>query len=142
MEHIMKFGADLRNIDLWSLPIGTVLRISCGLYDHVAMIGDRLIDGERSVMSFSAEAGGFIEQGFSQFSGGRAVQVVGYIGQLPPEIVMQRARMKRGQRYSLVNFNCEHFVRYAHGVLEESPQMNTLVMFTLLGALAFTVARS
>lgn len=109
--------------DIWSLPIGTLVRVSHGWYDHVALIGDHVVCGERTVLSFSAKAGGFVEEPYSAFASGRQVSIDGYLGGLPTETVMQRARLKRGQRYSWTEFNCEHFVRYAHGVPVESPQL-------------------
>lgn len=108
---------------IWALPVGTVIRVSHGWYHHVALLGDGVIQGERSVLAFSAQAGGFIEQPFSAFALGRSVTADGYLGGLPPASVMQRARLKQGQAYSWTEFNCEHFVRYAHGVPIESPQL-------------------
>lgn len=107
----------------WGPPAGTVIRVRHGLYDHVAMLGDHAVGGERAIVAFSAQAGGFVEQPFSAFARGQDVAIEGYLGSLPPAVVMQRARMKRGQVYSLADFNCEHFVRYAHGVPVESPQL-------------------
>ena len=107
----------------WNLSAGTVIRVNTGFYSHVGLLGDRFINGERSVLSFSAEAKGFVEEPFSVFSGGRPVVSDGYLGNLPPAIVMWRARQKVGQPYSWLEFNCEHFVRYAHGVPVESPQL-------------------
>jgi len=86
--------------NVWSLPAGTVIRVNCGLYDHVALLGDGLIDGERSVLSFSAQARGPAELGVPAFAGGRTVTIDGYLGASPPESVMWRARLKFGQRYS------------------------------------------
>lgn len=42
--------------NIWALPTGTVIRVSHGWYDHVGLIGERPIKGERSVMAFSAQA--------------------------------------------------------------------------------------
>jgi len=109
--------------DIGNLPSGTVIRVNHGWYDHVALIGDRILQGERSVLGFSAQVRGFVEQPYSAYASGRTVTIDGYFGVLPPEIVMKRARLKRGQAYSWTDFNCEHFVRYAHGVREESPQL-------------------
>lgn len=117
----------------WNLPVGTVIRVNNGLYSHVGLLGDRFINGERSVLSFSAEAHGFNEEPFSAFSRGRPVVCDGYLGNLPPAIVMWRARMKAGQAYSWLSFNCEHFVRHAHGVPAESPQLQQATV--VLGAL-------
>ncbi|WP_395055601.1 lecithin retinol acyltransferase family protein [Polaromonas sp.] len=108
---------------IWAPPAGTVIRVSRGFYDHVALLSDRQIHGERGVLSFSSKSGGLVEESFSAFSAGRRVSVDGYLGSTPPARVMQRARLKHDQAYSWTEFNCEHFVRYAHGVLIESPQL-------------------
>lgn len=41
-----------------------------------------------------------------------------------------------GQPYDLFNLNCEHFVRFCHGLPPESPQLATAF---LLGAMVFGV---
>ena len=123
--------------DVWALPVGTVIRVSHGWYHHVALLGDGAIQGERSVLAFSAQAGGFVEQAFSAFARGRRVTADGYLGGLPPSTVMQRARSKQRQGYSWTNFNCEHFVRYAHGIPIESPQLR---QWALLGGVAGVLA--
>lgn len=129
--------------DIWSLPIGTVVRVSHGWYDHVGLIGDNIFRGERTVVSFSAKAGGFLEEPFSAFASGRQVTIDGYPGGLPPQNVMQRARLKRRQSYSWTQFNCEHFVRYAHGVPSESPQLARWAFLGgVLGFAAFALART
>ena len=122
---------------LWNQPVGTVVRVDTGLYSHVGLLGDRVINGERSVLSFSAEANGFVEEPVSAFSGGRSVACDGYLGNLPPAVVMWRARQKAGQPYSWLDFNCEHFVRYAHGVPVESPQLRQAT--AVLGALGLAI---
>src|ERR1700722_16489871 len=106
-----------------TLRVGTVVRVREGAYYHVALMGDRIIHGERSVLSFAAQAGGFIEQPYSAFAHGREATVEGYLGNLAPRLVMRRAREARSKSYSWAHFNCEHFVRYAHGVPIESPQV-------------------
>lgn len=126
-----------RQQDIWELPAGTVVRVSHGFYEHVAMLSAHAIGGERAVVSFSAQAGGFMEEPFSIFARGQTVVIEGYLGVLPPVVVMQRARMKKGQAYSLSDFNCEHFVRYAHGVPVESPQLRQWAFLGgLMGILA------
>jgi hypothetical protein len=111
-----------------SLTAGTVISVSHGLYRHVALIAEESFYGERKVLAFSAEHRGFVEQTFADFSQGREVVINGYFGRLPSSIVLQRARLMKGKHYSWVNFNCEHFVRCAHGVSIESPQLQSLAM--------------
>jgi hypothetical protein len=115
--------------DLRLLPVGTVLRVSHGLYDHVGLLSDRVIQGERCVLSLSAAADGLVEEPYSAFAAGRQVFSDGYFGRLPPEVVLQRARSKAGQVYLWTVFNCEHLVRYAHGVRVESPQLQRWMLF-------------
>jgi hypothetical protein len=129
--------------DIWTLPTGTVIRVSHGWYDHVALIGDHISNGERTVLAFSAQANGLAEQLYSAFACGRRVTVDGYLGSLPPDIVMQRARLKHAQSYSWTEFNCEHFVRYAHGVPIESPQLRQWTFLAgVLGVVTLAAARS
>jgi hypothetical protein len=131
----------MKLIELWSLPPGTVLRVSHGLYDHVGLLSDRWIDGERAVVSFSARNGGLIEEAFSQFASGRGVAAKGYPGQLPPLAVLARARALKGRAYAWLTFNCEHFIRNAHGLPEESPQLRQwLFAATLVGLFARAAA--
>lgn len=129
--------------DIWALPAGTVIRVNCGFYDHVALLSDRWIGGQRGVLSFSAQSCGLVEQCVSTFAAGRHVTVDGYLGGLPPGTVMQRARLKQGQSYSWTKFNCEHFVRYAHGVPVESPQLQQWAFLSsAFGFLALLSART
>lgn len=128
--------------EVWALPVGTVLRVSHGWYDHVALISDRILQGERSVLTFSADAGGLSEQPYSTFAGRRPVIIDGYLGCLPPAIVMQRARLQQGRAYSWSEFNCEHFVRYAHGVPIESPQLRQWTFLAgVIGLVTYAAAR-
>lgn len=131
-----------RQQDVWALPAGTVIRVRHGFYDHVAMLSDRTADGERGVVAFSAQAGGFVEQPFSAYACGRAVVIEGYLGSLPPAVVMRRARMKQGKVYSLPDFNCEHFVRYAHGIPVESPQLRQWAFLGCLVGVLTLMARA
>lgn len=128
--------------DLWASAAGTVVRVSHGLYDHVALLGDRQIGGERSVLAFCAEADGFIEQPLSAFACGREVKVDGFPGRLPPMIVLRRARAMQGRRYSWLDFNCEHFVRHAHGLPTESPQLRQWAFLGGVAGLLALVART
>ena len=127
---------------LWNLPAGTIIHVDIGSYRHVGLLGDRFMKSERGVLSFSAEAKGFVEEPLSAFSGGRPVVCDGYLGELPSWVVMQRAREMAGQPYSLFSFNCEHFVRYAHGVPMESPQLQQVGAILGILGIAFFVLKA
>ena len=122
------------------LPAGTVVRVNCGLYDHVALMGSGTMNGERTVLSFSARHRGLAEVPFSAFAENKQVTVDGYLGTLSPDDVLKRAWLKRGQPYCLMTFNCEHFIRYAHDVNIESPQVTQWVL--LVNAFGALVALS
>lgn len=136
---IMNRTADLANLS--HLPAGTVLRVNCGLYDHVALLGEPAWGGERSVLSFAP--GGLTELGFNKFAAGRQVFVDGCLGGLAPIEVLAKAR-EVGQhlKYSWVNYNCEHFVRDAHGIAVESPQVNRAFFLGLAGFAFLGCARA
>jgi hypothetical protein len=125
-----------------TLPAGTVIRVSHVLFDHVGMLSDRYVCGERGVISFSSKAGGMAEEPFSVFAAGKEVMVDGYLGTLPPESVMQRARSKASQEYRVLGFNCEHFIRYAHGLQIESPQLQFWVAASATAIAVALLART
>jgi hypothetical protein len=104
----------MNQVNVYELPVGSVLRVSHGAYDHVGMVSDGYLYGERAIISLSGTYGRVIEEPYSSFSAGRVVQHEGYPGQLPPHVVVYRARALVGRPYSVTSFNCEHYVRCAH----------------------------
>ncbi|MCK9345048.1 MAG: lecithin retinol acyltransferase family protein [Candidatus Pacebacteria bacterium] len=112
---------------------GTVLSTSRFLYRHLGILTGRFINGFPTVISNSGDGGMVIEESLSQFQGTGDLQVVGYLGTLPQDVVLARAQAKLGSKYSLLTWNCEHFVRHAHGLKQESPQVVAAVsLFALL----------
>jgi hypothetical protein len=127
---IMTRTATLSNIH--EFTPGTVLRINRGLYDHVALLGEHDWPGERQVLSFGPSLLGLEEVSFSEFAGKRVVRVDGFLGQLTPTEVLARARgIGVQRRYSWLAFNCEHFVRAAHGSPLESPQLGRAFLLAI-----------
>jgi len=125
--------------NLQQLLPGTVLRISRGLYDHVALLGEYAWAGERRILSFGPGAFSLQEMPFSEFAGGRVVKIDGYLGQLAPQVVLAQARRIGVQRrYSWLGFNCEHFVRAAHGAAIKSPQLGLALLLGLCAVLLNT----
>lgn len=126
------------NPPLQHVSAGDVIRIRCGLYDHVALVSDRLMGGEIALISISAQPGHVFEQRFSELVGNRSWKNEGYPGALPPSVVLHRARQMAHRPYSLTSWNCEHFVRWAHGLPAESPQLQWGVV--LMAGLGLMVA--
>lgn len=126
--------------NLHQLLPGTVLRLNRGLYDHVAILAEHAWPEERQVLSFGPGPVGLVEMPFSQFARGSAVKVDGYLGQLTPDAVLAQARrIGAERRYSWLGFNCEHFVRAAHGIPVESPQVGRALVVAI-GALLVSSA--
>lgn len=98
------------------------------------------------VISNSRARGGVHEEPLHAFSEGRPIRVLGHYGDLPGWHVVERARTRIGHAWNIFSNNCEHFVRWAHGVEVESPQLKAAggVAFGLavLGFIAGTVGGS
>lgn len=120
-----------------NVSAGTVVRAGRGFYSHVGMLAGYNIAGQRLVLSHSPK--GIVEEPIDVFAEGNFVNVEGYLGKLNPSEVLARARSQRGATYSLLGRNCEHFVRFAHGIPEESPQLQG---WTLALALVFLLTRA
>ena len=106
----------------YSLAPGTVIAVWVGFIRHVGIVTDRTYGAHPSVISNSHRAGGVIEEPLPVFSSGQDVDVVGYPGSLPPQQVLQKARSRIGETWDLF-WNCEHFVKWAHGLRPRSPQL-------------------
>ena len=75
------------------------------------------------------------------FSRGRPVGLISRVvgSWVEQEQVVQRALSLVGQRYDLLNFNCEHAAYYAQTGIAKSPQLGVaaLCLIGLFGFLAF-----
>ena len=91
--------------------------------------------GHKTVIDATPQYG-VAERPIEAFSDGRRVSDGGYPGKLPPEVVVGRARSMIGSPYSLSGANCEHLVNRAHGLRNESQQMQLLA---LVGLVALTI---
>lgn len=76
-----------------------------------------------TVVSASKMHGEIVEEGLLQFAGGQQVFAHGVWSDQPWQDTMQIAFSQLGQPYRLFDNNCEHFVRYCHGLERKSPQL-------------------
>jgi hypothetical protein len=106
-------------------------------FRHKGVVSDRWQGGNPMVISNSARAGGIAEESWETFAGGQTVISEGYPNNLPPYEVLHRARSLIGTKYQLLNWNCEHLTRYAHGLEPQSPQIAATL---LIAAVAIGVA--
>ena len=118
-----------------SLPAGTVIGVRWGAIEHVGIVTDQRIDGMPAVISNSYAHRGVREEPLSRFARGRPFRIHKAMSDLPGDEVAHRARRMIGRRYDAIRFNCEHFVRIAHGLKPRSPQLHG-VLALAAGALA------
>lgn len=122
-KYVINVCTRISLVNINTIPPGTVVGVSYDLYDHVGVIGDWDVQAERTVISASRQHGKVIEEVVTQFADGQKVRVLGYLGSIPSSAVLARARAMLGRRYRLLTWNCDHLVRYAHGLSAVSPQI-------------------
>ena len=110
-------AADLR------FPPGALLATDHGVFTHYGIAGDRLIDGQQSVISSSWRRGGTFEESLRTFANGHEVVSKGFIGNLSAHDILGRARADIGRRWDFARNNCEHHVTRACGLKPRSPQL-------------------
>ena len=101
---------------------GTVVASSRGIYNHVGILSEQRA-GSRRVIAASADHGRVVDQAIEEFAANRRLRVLGFLGSLPPMVVVTRARAMLGTKYDLFRWNCDHLVHYAHGLSPKSPQI-------------------
>lgn len=122
------------NINPMTLHAGDILSTGRVGYRHFGLATGNYINGQPTVISNSGHHGKVVEESLEQFQGQGDIKVEGYWGTLPPHEVVARARERLGSNYYLFNWNCEHLVRYAHGLKPESPQI-ALAAALVIGAI-------
>ena len=121
---------------------GTIVAVAVGPVEHVGILAGQTPDGRLTVISNSRRAGGVVEEPIDSFAGGAKVRVLSYPGILAPAAVVWRARSRLGQRWNLFNWNCEHFVRWVHGLKPTSPQLWGGMTLLAIIAAGILLARS
>lgn len=111
--------------NLTTLPAGTLVSVSRGLYRHVGLLTELTFAQERQVISLNpgAPRHQVIEESLSAFARGNPVRVVTMSTTLPSWTVLARARSGKHPQYAWATFNCEHFARFALGHKLDSPQL-------------------
>lgn len=129
------------SVPAWPRPGTVVLVPVFGLFDHTGIVSDRRYGGKPLVISNSSRSGGVAEEPWDTFAQGGDVSLVGYPGRLPWNVVLHRARSFIGSRYGLMSWNCEHFVRFAHGLKPWSPQVAVTMGIVFLAGIGLAAAR-
>jgi hypothetical protein len=116
------------------MVVAVSLRRFGTLLQHVGIVTDWDWQGQAWVISNSLARRGVVEEPLADFAAEQPVKILGYFGTLTPEAVVQRARSRRGDQWKLFSWNCEHFVRWAHGIEPASPQLTAGV--AVMGTIA------
>jgi hypothetical protein len=131
------------NDQYYSTPLGSVVGTRLWLLnypEHVGILCPNIFGG-RDVISFTRD--GIIRQPVEEFADGEHFTSVKYLGNGPWQTVVWQAEMAVVHRpYHFLNFNCDHFVRYCHGVRMESPQAAFGLVVAAVAMIGATVAVS
>lgn len=121
--------------------VGYWLTVSGVAIFHVGLVSDRRsYFGLPHVISASKRTGYVVEEPWEEFAQGATVEVCDIRGNLSAQDVLGRARQKIGHEWRLVVANCEHFVRWAHGLPVTSPQLQAGVVKAGLGLAVAAIA--
>lgn len=100
---------------------------SMGIVSHKGILSDQKdAEGLPKVIHAAKFFGAVIEGSMRDFllQAMGPMQSEGYPSQIPPKLVLARARAMLGQPWRPWA-NCEHFAHYAHGLAKKSPQMRS-----------------
>jgi len=106
-----------------AVPVET----SVGVVSHKGILSDRVgEDGLPMVLHAAKFFGAIVESSMTEFMimARGPLMSEGYPGQLPPVLVLARARSMIGKPWKWRPWdNCEHFAHQAHGLPPTSPQV-------------------
>lgn len=98
---------------------GTTVKIWCATYWHYGLIDQSGI----RVIHNSKKHGKVVRELLEAFASGAEVHICDEVFSRNVMAAIQRAEKAIGLRYDLWKANCEHFVRWAHGLEPTSPQL-------------------
>jgi len=89
-----------------------------------------------NLISLSYRTGTVLEESWHEVVGDKKVEISQISGIEPQHTIIKRARkcINKDIKYNLLTFNCEHFVRYAHGLPIESIQVQKVLSGAIIGA--------
>ena len=128
------------DLNLTTLAPGTIIAVRYSMYKHFAIVSDRLDVKNTKLLpmliSLSHRTGIIKEEPWNTVVGDKCIELSSISGQYSSSQVLSRARkcMNHNLRYNLLYFNCEHFVRYAHGLPMESTQVKQAFYGAFVGA--------
>lgn len=125
---------------LSDLQAGDVIAIRYPLYKHFAIVSDQnnefLGINYPNLISLSNRTGTVLEESWHLVVGNKPVEKTRISGNEPRQVILNRAReaIEMNIKYELLSFNCEHFVRYVHGLPIKSIQVRKTFYGAAIGA--------
>lgn len=116
---------------IFQVAPGTTLRFKLGDYWHYGILVH-----QGYVVHNSKRHRRVVKEPFANFAEGRNVEICSEVSSASLELACQRAHRYIGMAYQLFIQNCEHFVRLAHGLDPESPQIQKAVIAASAGTVA------
>lgn len=102
---------------------GTPLKVSYGYWHELIADGQYVIHN-------SKQHGKVVRQPFHEVAKDNTIYVCDEVQVTDYEAAVRKARLAIGLAYDLWSQNCQHFVRWAHGLVPESPQVQQAIMIT------------
>jgi hypothetical protein len=111
------------------------------VFRHKGIVSDQWYLGEPMVISNSARIGHGAEEPWDVFSSGQHWADEGYLGNLSPHQVLERARASITKLYNPFTWNCDMFVTHAHGLPPTSGQLAVVLLAAAAVGIALVVSR-
>jgi hypothetical protein len=115
--------------DIFDLTPGEV--ISTMLPGDIEHFG--IVTEQHTIISASKMWKAVVEELPLEFSRGPRLYAHGTWSDQPWQQTVWNARSQLGKAYRLFDGNCEHFVRFCHGLRQESPQVQAAVAGLIIG---------
>lgn len=117
------------------LPTGVVVGVRISGVWHEGIVEQS--DGTTWVWNKSKRTGRVERESWDAFGRNLPAVEIGYLGELPPDVVIARARARTGEQWTPVQ-NCQRFTRQCHGVRRGAPDVDAVglaCLFAMLGPL-------
>ena len=118
--------------------------VHMGLYQHWALLSDRIRDGKPMLISNTWRNGTVKEESWDQVVGNRNVELHNIQINASPSLIIARARSCIDRvKYDVLQYNCEHFVReIITGVAKSTQVKQALAVGSLAVGALYLVSKN
>jgi len=120
--------------DVPTLRSGVVVGVRISGVWHEGLV-EQEQGGQTWIWNKSKRTGRVERESWQQFAPpAHRVIEIGYLGELSPEEVIERARQRQGEEWTPIA-NCQQFTRQCHGVRRAAPDIDRVAFALLLSML-------